>query len=213
MVTIQHIVRKILKNKPFIQEALSKEIINHAALAESFIPEIEKELGKEVKFSAANMAVRREAEKISAKEFKTTFSKDSDLTLRSDLFSFTIYKTDKLKEYLKKLYDLVDFDAGDFLTVTQGIHEIMIISNHKNQDKIAKITPKIKKKISKLCSLTITLAPDSINSVGLFYQVTRALAWENIPIIDIVSTFTEMIVIVKEEYAAKSFEVLKQHIS
>ena len=39
-----------LEDKPFIQEALARGIVNHAALAESLIPGIERELKKEVKF-------------------------------------------------------------------------------------------------------------------------------------------------------------------
>src|SRR5690606_31147328 len=49
MVTVSQVVRKLVRDKPFLQEALSRGIINHASLAESFIPVIEKELGKSVK--------------------------------------------------------------------------------------------------------------------------------------------------------------------
>ena len=42
MVTIAKIVEKQIEEKPFLQEALSRGIINNAALAEQLIPIVEK---------------------------------------------------------------------------------------------------------------------------------------------------------------------------
>ena len=61
-----------------------------------------------------------------------------------------------------------------------------------------------------LSSLTLNIPESSIETIGLFYIVTRALNWENINIIDIVSTYTEMTFIVKEEDTARSFNALKR---
>ena len=40
--------------------------------------------------------------------------------------------------------------------------------------------------------------------------MTRAFNWENINIVDIVSTFTGMTFIVKEDDTAKAFNILKK---
>lgn len=48
--------------------------------------------------------------------------------------------------------------------------------------------------------------------LGLFYKITRALNWENINIVDIISTWTEMSFIVKEDDIPKAFTVLKKII-
>ncbi len=49
MVTIARIVEKHIEERPFVQEALSRGIINNAALAEELIPIVEKELKKKMK--------------------------------------------------------------------------------------------------------------------------------------------------------------------
>ena len=64
MVTAAHIVKKLVQEKPFYQEALSRGIINNAALAEELLPDIEKELGKKVKLYAVIMAIRRLSEEL-----------------------------------------------------------------------------------------------------------------------------------------------------
>ncbi len=213
MVTVAHLVEKIIAQKPFLQEALSKGIVNNAALAEELLPEIEKELKKRVKFSAVNMAIRRLSEKLSKSFVATTkFDDNTDISIKSDLVEITVYKGDNIQKKIKLAYDLVDFNQGDILMITQGLHEVMIITNQKHEKKIVKLFPKIKKRIKNLSSLTVNIPITAIETVGLFYIVTRALNWENINIIDIVSTLTEMTFMVKEEDTAKSFEILKKLI-
>ena len=64
MVNMSFLVEKIIEQKPFLQEALSKGIVNNAALAEQLMPELEQQLKNKVKFSAVNMAIRRLSEKL-----------------------------------------------------------------------------------------------------------------------------------------------------
>jgi len=70
----------------------------------------------------------------------------------------------------------------------------------------------IKIVIDYLCSITINIPIEAIETVGLFYVVTRALNWENINITDIVSTSTEMTFIIKEEDTSRTFNILKKLI-
>ena len=143
MVTIAHIVEKRIEERPFIQEALARGIINNAALAEELMPEIEKELKKHVKFSAVNMAIRRLSEKLSVSFInKTKFDKSSNITLQSGLAAFDIYKGTDVQRYLKEIYELININSGDFLTITQGLNEIFIISNRKYEKKILDLIPK-----------------------------------------------------------------------
>lgn len=216
MVTIAHLVEKIIEQKPFLQEALGRGIVNNAALAEELMPEIEKELKKKVKFSAVNMAIRRLAEKLNQTFIaKAKFDKDTDITIKSDLIEIITFKLEDIESYLKKLYGIVDFKKGDFLTITQGINEVMIITNKKYENKILGIFPirAIKKTIKKLSSITINIPESSVGTLGLFYMITRTLAWENINIVDIVSTFTELTFIIDEDDTARAFDTLKKLIS
>jgi aspartokinase len=215
MPTVAHIVKKIIERKPFVQEALSRGILNNAALAEELTPVIEKELGKKVKFSAVNMAIRRLAEKLE-KTFviRPKFNKKSDITIKSDLVAITLYKDEIMQKDFKKLYEIINIKSGDLLTITQGFHEIMLVINRKNRKKILKLFPKssIKKMIKSLSSLTINVPIESIRTIGLFYSVTRSLTAENINIVDIVSTLTEMTFILDENDTARAFDILQRLI-
>lgn len=215
MVTVAHIVRKIIKKKPYIEEALSRGLINNAALAEELMPQVEEELGESVKFSSVNMAIRRFEESLDERYADTAeFKGDSDITMRSNLIEVTIYKVDDVQKYVRELYDIMNFRSGDFLTVTHGMHEVMIITNEKHKKQILRILPEnmVKKKIDRLSSLTINLPEEAVKTPGFFYMVTRALNWEGINITDIVSTYTEMTLILNEKDAAKAFNILRAMI-
>ena len=215
MVTVAHLVEKIIEQKPFLQESLSRGIVNNAALAEELRPQIEKELKKKVKFSAVNMAIRRLSEKLKETFIeKAKFDKNCDITIKSDLVEITLFNITDIQKYIKELYDTIDFEDGDFLTITQVLHEVMIITNKKYQKDITQLFPakNIKKIIKNLCSLTIKVPINAFETVGLFYVSTRALSWENISIVDIVSTLTEMTFIINEEDTSRAFNILKKLI-
>ena len=213
MTTISNIAQKIVREKPFLEEALAKGLINYAALAENFQEEIEKELRKKVKISAIVMALRRLAEKLETELIKkTSFQfKETDVTIKSYLVEFTVQKSPTVINSIRKVYDSVDFSKGDFLTMTQGIYEITLIFNKKYKNKFEKIFEheKIIKTIEELASVTIKIPIDVVETVGFFYIITKALNWENINIIEIVSTLTELTFIVKEDDAPRAFKVLK----
>ncbi len=214
MVTISRTVEKIIEENPFLQEALSRGIINYAALADDFKPRIDRELKQSVKESAIMMALRRLNEKLE-KTFarKAKFNKDADIFVQSDLFEITVKKSGKTFQLVKEIYELINPEK-DFLTLTQGVHQVTIIANKRNQKFIYKTfeRERIIKEIGNLAAISTGLPSTAIDEAGYLYLITRAFAWENISIVEIVSTFTELALILKEKDVPKAFTVMKEVI-
>ncbi|PIN74561.1 hypothetical protein COV18_06725 [Candidatus Woesearchaeota archaeon CG10_big_fil_rev_8_21_14_0_10_37_12] len=216
MVTVAHIVEKIVKQRPFLQEALTKGIINYGALADNILNEVEKELNKPVTHAAVMMALRRMNEKLETAFVKTLkFNEQCDLIIRDGLVEITVEKNKQNIEATKQLPELVDLPRGDFLTLTHGIYEITIITNQKHKKSVLN---KFKKDtvthiIDDLSALTITIPLDFLDTPGFFYLVTRELTWEDINTIEIVSTLTELTFILKSKDAPRAFTCIKQLIT
>ncbi|MFH1440322.1 MAG: hypothetical protein ABIG89_07160 [Candidatus Woesearchaeota archaeon] len=215
MVTIARTVEKLIEKKPFVQEALSRGIINVAALAEEITSEVEAEMREKVKFSAVMMAIRRYGEKLNktvVKRYK--FNKDSDVNLRSDLYEITVKKLPGIQNKISKIYELLNTKENDMLTVTQGFHEVTLITNKRNKQKLKKVfkPAEIKSEIENLASITVNIPLEAVNNIGMFYIATKSMTWENINIIEIISTFTELTFIIKENDAPKAFSTLKRLI-
>jgi hypothetical protein len=62
MVTVPHVVRRLMEERPFLQECMNLDLINYVALAEYLLPEVERDYGKRVKPLAVSMALRRYGE-------------------------------------------------------------------------------------------------------------------------------------------------------
>jgi aspartokinase len=215
MVTIARTVEKVIESKPFLQEALIRGIVNVAALAEEITPEVEKEMGEKVKFSAVMMAIRRLGEKLEGTVIKKAkFDEDSDINVRSDLYEINLRKLPGVQNKISKLYELFNTHENDMLTVTQGFNEITLITNRRNKDKVKKFfsAKDVKSEIGDIASVTIHIMPEATEQLGLFYIATKALTWENINIIEIVSTFTEMTFIIEEDDAPRAYATLKKLI-
>ena len=215
MVSVQHIIGALMSRRPFVQEALARGIINYAALAEQLQPEVAEELRKPVTHAAVMMALRRHAEKLGKHAQKNVlFDQHADLTAKSDLLEITVVRSATAEGKIKQLYDLADFQQGDMLTVTHGLHEITIISNRKHRKSILQIFGKeVKVVIDDLAALTVRLPQESIEAVGMFYLCTRALSWENIAIVEMVSTYTELTFILRERDIASAYKALKALIA
>ena len=59
MKTITDCVHNILRHQPFLEDALSRDIINFSSLATDLLPQVEKEMRKPVKAGSIVMALRR----------------------------------------------------------------------------------------------------------------------------------------------------------
>lgn len=59
MPTAAHVVNKLVAQQPFLEEALSQDILSHAKVAIWMKPAVERELGKEVEEQSIVMALRR----------------------------------------------------------------------------------------------------------------------------------------------------------
>ncbi|PIN81114.1 hypothetical protein COV11_02650 [Candidatus Woesearchaeota archaeon CG10_big_fil_rev_8_21_14_0_10_30_7] len=211
--SITRSVEKIIRNKPFLQEALVKGIINYGGLADELISDIEKEIGKKVQHAAVMMALRRLSEKLEKKPMTLLkFSENTSLIARDSLVEVTVEKSKKTLDKIKELFNKVDYAKGDFLTVTQGMYEITIITNKNNLKWLLKNFKKeeIVAVLKNLSALTLTIPLEFTETQGFFYQVTKALSWEGINIKEIVSTTRELTCLVNSEDISRAFDTLKK---
>ncbi len=214
MVTVANVVSHIIQRRPFLEEALVSEIINYAYLADMLKPEIEREMRREVNRYAIIMAIRRftESLKESFVGHAALDLSEADVTITSGIFEITAVKDPETMKVVSRLYGLVDFGKGDFLTITQGLYEITILSNVRYKDKMLDLFDKkeVKKVSTGLSSLTVRIPEKIAEEVGLLYTLTKALSWENINIFEVVSTLSEEIFIISEDDTAPAFDSIKR---
>lgn len=214
MKTIASCVEEIIMTQPFIEEGLSRNIINYSALAEHLQPLIEKQLHKSVKTGAIMMALRRYNPPIHASattKMQRTLKNLGDITVRSNLTDFTFQNSPTLIRSHAKILEQITTDRGIFYAFTRGILESnIIISSSEKENVIASFTQeKLLDLQENLSAISINLPHENSAVPGLYYQIFKRLAWEGIALHEVVSTTNEFTILVKDVMVDRAFSVIK----
>jgi len=214
MVTISHLINKIISSRPILHDAIEQGIISFGNLAEQLIPEIEEELSKKVKHSAVVMALRRYAEKLE-KTPRPKFDYNSEIIMKTNLCDISVRKSPALFTKLKKIYSIVNYEKGDVLNVIHGNYEVSIISNMRYIEKIQKELKgeKLLNIEKDLVSLSLNFSGDFLHTPGIISTSARKLNWENVNIYELISTLTELTFIVSKKDSTKGYAALQRLVS
>ena len=215
MSSITELVRNYLNLHPYLQEALRKGIINYAALAAQLKEYLEQDNSQKLKLTSVIMAIRRYQEKLCDSPFEEVhYGENAEANLKTNLVMFTLEKSDSFIKSLPRILSLVDFKSGGILHLVQGNYQATIITNSYYSLKIHKLFAKEKiiREDKNLVSIALKYADTLIDVPGQLFLLTRALAWENITIIDLIETMSETIVILREEDASRAFQTLSNLI-
>ena len=113
MKTVSNCVEDILITQPYLEEALSRNIINFSALAIELVEPISKMLKKNVKPGAIMMALRRYNPPVTlgnSIKMKRVIQNLGDITVRSNLTDFTVKNSTTLIDNHAKILDHINKD-------------------------------------------------------------------------------------------------------
>lgn len=211
MISISDCLEDIIKDSPFIEEGLFRGIINFSAYAREIKPVIEKRLFKDIKSGAIVMALKRISEKIKTRPQNNPQINLTDITVRSNLMEITFANSTTLPDKQRQLLNTLADKKDIFCTFSEGVRETTFIASNSAQNVMKKIFASeiALARIDDLSSITIRLPKENVEIPGLYYQILKRLAWENINIIEIISTNTELTIIFRTEDIDKAFSVLK----
>jgi len=209
MVTISNIVKKILEREVLVQEAINRNIISYSLLAKYLKPEIEQEMGKKVKDSAVVMALRRHADSVK-KTYSNPSFKYAIETIKTDICYVVLEESPDLLHKLKDFYSIVDFKRGGILNIIQGNFEVSIITNMRYKEKLLDLLyeKSILETVDDLVSISLTFSEEFLFTSGVIYDVTRFLAWENINVLDLILTKTEISIIISKKDLMRCYKTL-----
>ncbi|WP_179336612.1 hypothetical protein [Winogradskyella ludwigii] len=217
MKTIASCVQDIIVASPFLEEGLSREIINFSALAKDLNEPISKMLRKPVKDGAIMMALRRYQQPLNlenSKSLKKAFNALGDITVRSNLSDFTFQNSNTLIHSHSRILENISENQQKFYAFTRGVFESNIIISTSEKESILKAF-KNETQIGlqeKLSAISIYLPKGNSKIVGLYYQIFKRLAWENITLYEVVSTTNEFTIVVEDYLVDKAFSAIKRLI-
>jgi len=211
MVTISHLVKKHIHEKPLLEEAMIQGIVNYAYLAEQLHDEIEKELNKKIKLPAIVMALRRHSEKLAKKHRPIKFDFSSEIIMKTNLCDIAVIKSTNIIPKLRQIQGLVSYEKGDVLNIIHGIAELSIVTNQRYKKEVLNLlkNEKVLNTEENLVSLSLRFSKEFFYTHGVLSNVIRKLTWEGVNIFEIVSTFTELTIITGKNDAMKGYNALE----
>jgi len=214
MITIPETVDKLVRKSPFLEEAMARGWLNLSAVARSLRAEVEDEVQKKIKDGAVTIALNRLARKRAAraKPLKRFFRTAPDLMVRSNLFEVTYANVLGAADRPKLLLEKTGGRTAPFLTITQGINETTIIAGRELRDRILKVFKDAARiaLLDNLSSMSVLLPPGSATIPGIYSYILKALAWDGIPVIEVVSTSNEFTIILEDKNIDAAFTLIKR---
>ncbi|TSC88271.1 MAG: Uncharacterized protein G01um10147_176 [Microgenomates group bacterium Gr01-1014_7] len=213
MISTSQVVESLIKETPFLEAALASDIVNYSSLARYLKPKIEEKLFKDIRTGAVIMALKRISFKL-----KGTLPNNSDIlktlgdiTIRSNLIDYTFLNSPTLGNAQDKLLEKTANRKDIFITISNGISQVTIIASEALDKDIKEIfkdeTPVCS--IENLSSLTVRIPVEATKTPGVLYSMLKILAWEGINLIEAVSTFTELTVVLDSKDIDRAFSLLK----
>ena len=214
MKTISSVVEQYIKKKPFLQSALAQSIINLTSLSRIIKPEIENELGKEIRNGAIVMALKRLSDDL---EFRAThkiikvLKNIGEITVRSSLTDFTFLVSDSILENQTELLKEVNKNKDVFYTSSRGVNELNIVVSNVLDETVEQLfsNERCTQKAKNLSSITVKLPAENVSVPGIYYFIFQRLAWEGIVLYEVISTTNEFTILVNDDQVDVAFKTIK----
>lgn len=212
MISTAEVVQAIVRASPLLEDGLGKGIISYSALSRDIRPQIEKKLFKSVSRGSIVMALKRVSRDLKRKQRKISQAMNlSGLTVRSNLVELTYANSDTMSDKPKQVFSICEKRKDVFCSLSQGVRETMIVASEEIKDEIINIfkQERLLASINNISAITILLNKASIHTQGVYYSVLKILAWNNINIIDVISTYSELTIMFENNDIDRAFTTLR----
>ncbi len=208
MKKISDTLREIIQKNSLLQFGFSHHLFNLSELARFLQPHIEARSQKEVRVSAITMNLSRLQKKVKKITPDIQKFEIENLMVYSDLSIMTFQKTSKIHTEIQKLYTIVQEKKG-FMTLTEGGHEITIILENEFC-KIAQnmISESPKQKNHSIASIGIKFSEKYSSVPGFVYSVLQQTTLQGINIVELSSTYTELILYIDTKDVKLAFDTI-----
>ena len=212
MKTVSDSIREEILDTPFLEEGLAQGLVNLSALARKLRPAIEKDLLKPVSQAAILMALRRLVPTLSLSEgaLSSPLELIQDFTVRSDLVEHTYVGSRSLTQALTVLIDQANSGSHRFVTFTQGVFEVTVIMDARIEQEAKRIlgNETLIASLDGLAAVTLRFPREIVGTPGVHYSILKQLAMRSINVIEVVSTYTELTIILESHNVERAFQAL-----
>jgi len=216
MITIASAVEKIVRESPVLEEGLASGILNLSAAARVIRPQVEAEARKSVAEGAVIMALSRLAPRLAIRAAgpRRVARQIRDVTVRSNITEYTFHSSGGLLACQRRLLADVHGVGDAFVTFTQGPHEMTVMISGGLEPLVEKAFAGERRlaRLTHLAAVGIHHTPKVVEMPGVYYSILKQLMWGGINVVELVSTYTELILVLNQRDVDRAFAILKSYL-
>lgn len=216
MISVAQQVESEINRRPLIKDLLVDNLLNMSAYARIIKPKVEEELMKDVSNGSIVMALKRLSIKLKkAKKQRIDYKKFfTNLTLKNRLYEVNYKNSSTLLVKVSSLMSKINLQEH-FFSFSKGLLETTIILSEDlrwiEKDLLQDEEEVIR--IESLSAISLKLSDNHKDTPGIIHYVIKLLAWQGINIVEIISTYSELTIVLKNEDTNKAFEILNDFLS
>jgi len=210
--SISKIIQRLIENDLPIQDALARGYGNYSAIARILKPKVEEIYGERVDLAGIISAVKRTRASYAPRGEYRRIIAESRINLRTDVAKISVEKTRRNLEKARLIS--ADFPEA-FFQILEGTSTVTIITDETIFDRVKSIFKKedILGERRNLAALIVQSPREIVDTPGCIVAFYNPISRAHINIEETASCFTETIIILRMEDAAKAFSILSDLIS
>ena len=199
MRTIHQAVLATLSESPTARDAMTSGILNLSAYAKTIKKNIEEQTWKTVHVPTIVVALSRIQEELKNDTKNQAPLFIDDITIKAPLVDITYEKTVGTIQAVSTMKSLEH--AHDVITNTIGSQEITIIASaHMKQKILAHFPVQPKAIFDTVSGISMRFSENYIDIPNVLYRLLGIFATKNINVIELVSTYTELMVVIEPKF-------------
>jgi hypothetical protein len=205
------IVERIIEGDGAIRKDLGRGLLNIRGLARYIQKEASLE-GEELSIEAVIGAIRRYDVGGRVAAHENTGRLFKKLTMRNKIVDVAILNDPEITAALGKFASMIDYGLGETFRLVSGVESIRVVIDEKNLDKMRSIIPKknIPKIVTGLSEIIVSMSEVADTTPGVVSTVTTELAMNGINMIEFMSCVPELIIVVDERDALRSYDAIEK---
>ena len=210
--SLSRVVQNLIEQDPSIEDALERGYANFSGIARTLKAKAEGFLGKKVTIEGMITAVKRTQVKYVPRQDFQKIIAESIISLRTDVAKMSLEKTRKNLEKAR----LISADYPEaFFQVLEGATTLTLITDQRifsEVQAVFKDEEKLEEK-QNLVAIIVQSPHNIVRTPGCIVAFYNPIARGQINIEETVSCFTETVIVLRMEDAARAFSILTDLIS
>lgn len=208
MQSLKQALSEVIQQNAFLQAGLYQRLFNLTQLSRYLLPILEVRLQKPLSVNAITMALSRAQSDLPAQPRLDKHYRVNNVSIHSGLATLTYTRTDHTQVALQTVLEQIRNSQG-YVSLSQGMRELTLIVDQGFYDAVCDAvveTPRFA--LQGVAAVGVEFGQRYENTPGLLHSVLQRIAMQNINIIEISSTYSEVVVYVEELDAMRTFDTL-----